>query len=135
MELRKMKMKKKQILALGTVGEEAMNILDVEINVYSEAKKFINGWLENVHLAGLPSPYCMICDEEGLIKELPLNIIATILYNANNKDNILPIQPIVGKCIICKEAANEDGEIEWMPLNVVDIIKILNILDVLNIAK
>ena len=123
-----MELRKKQILVLGNLEEEVIKVVDMEgKNVYDEARKAIDGWLENVHPAGLPNPYCMICDEEGLIRDKPLNIIATILYNANNKTNI---QPIIGTCIICKEERNEDDEMDWAPLNEDDVATILNILKI-----
>ena len=40
----------------------------------------VGGYIELVHPQGLQPPYCMIVNEEGLLKDLPLNRAGSLLY-------------------------------------------------------
>lgn len=57
------------------------------------------GWFQIINPYNLPRPYCIICDEEGQLKELQTNIIATILNQGL----------IVGDILIMKEVEGPDG--------------------------
>lgn len=60
--------------------------------------KTVGGWIEVVHPNGLPSPYCMIVNEEGLLLRLPLNLLGSMLYGTFQHGN-----PIVGDIVLVKE--------------------------------
>lgn len=59
----------------------------------------VGGWIEVVHPRGIHPPLCMIVDDEGLLKDKPINHIASIWYG----------YPIVGDVVICKEGWTPEG--------------------------
>lgn len=67
--------------------------------------EIVGGYIETVHPCMLTSPYLMIVNEEGLLKDLPLNESGSTLYGTG-----IHGQPIVGNIVIMKEGPNEDGE-------------------------
>ena len=61
--------------------------------------------IEIVHPKGLEEPYCMVVDDEGLLRDKPmLNIFASHLYGTHEHG-----QPIVGNALIMREVCTEDG--------------------------
>jgi hypothetical protein len=120
-------------------------ITEIEIdnmnNILEPVGKLVDGWCEHVNPVNLPPHYCFICDEEGRMKEKPLNILGTLLYNPGCHLEIEPStdneekskvwirgaqEPIVGKIVIMKEVYGPEG-IDLVGLNEVDILKILQI--------
>ena len=63
---------------------------------------FVGGYIEHVRPRGLPRPYCMIVNEEGLVHELPRNSAASALCDG--------IAPIVGDVLILKDDIDENGD-------------------------
>ena len=61
----------------------------------------LDGWMEVVHPKGLKPPCVMVVDEEGLIKNLPLNPVGCAFYETHKHS-----QPIVGKIYIAKQTGN-----------------------------
>jgi len=111
--------KGKLIVIRTSVLQESVNTIEVDYEegrLSDVVRKYVDGWLENVHPKGLERPYCMIVDEEGLIKELPINMIGSELYNHKT----LGFQPIVGNIVIVKEQM-VNGEIDWALLNDNDV--------------
>ena len=62
----------------------------------------VGGYIELVHPQGLQPPYCMIVNEEGLLKDLPLNRAGSLLYGTQFHGS-----PIVGDIVIMAE--------KWVP--------------------
>lgn len=60
--------------------------------------------IETVHPRRLPNPYVMIIDESGLLKELPVNPLASVLYETDRHG-----WPIFGTALLMKEAITIDG--------------------------
>lgn len=61
--------------------------------------------IERVNPLGLPDPYCMFVDEEGLLKERPvLNPIGSYLYGYHEHGN-----PTVGDILIGKNIMTDEG--------------------------
>lgn len=58
----------------------------------------VGGYIELVHPQGLQPPYCMIVNEEGLLKDLPLNRAGSLLYGTQFHGS-----PIVGDIVIMAE--------------------------------
>lgn len=58
----------------------------------------VGGLFEIVRPRGLQRPYVMICNESGLLEQLPLNIIGSSLYGTPEHG-----APIVGNIVIMKE--------------------------------
>ncbi|MDT3388898.1 MAG: DUF3846 domain-containing protein [Bacteroidota bacterium] len=68
-----------------------------------ELQKFVGGYIEIVYLAD--GKLCMVVNEEGKINHLPMNPIATRLFNLFTTG--APYDYIVGNVLIC-----ESNEIE-----------------------
>lgn len=66
-------------------------------------RDLIGGWLELVRPRYLPPEFVMLVDEEGLLKELPVNLIGSVLYGLTSPT------PIVGPVVIAAEGI-VDGE-------------------------
>ncbi len=58
----------------------------------------LDGLIEHVRPMRLPPPYCMIVDDEGLLKGLPINQIGCLLYQTDRHG-----QPIVGDIYIMRD--------------------------------
>lgn len=62
-------------------------------------------WIEVVHPIGLVYPYCIVCDEEGRLKDHQyINYAGSLLY-----DTPVHGQPIVGDIVIMKEIMTDEG--------------------------
>ncbi len=72
-----------------------MRIADFEQPAYKSVGKAVDGYIEIVHPRGLEFPYCMIVNEEGILRGLPTNLYGSHLYGHVN--------PIVGDIVILKE--------------------------------
>ena len=91
---------------------------DMEISVqdfaeplYKTVGAAVGGWIEHVLPRGLEAPYCLICNEEGLLKELPLNPIGNWLYGMQAHG-----QPIVGTIVLMKDEDIGGGEMDIVGL-------------------
>jgi hypothetical protein len=85
-----------------------------EGNIVTKLRELLDGgYLENVHPKGLPRPYCMVADEEGLIKGLEHNLIGSIIYGGM----------IVGTVVVLKEVY-KNGSYDWAPLEEVEAKRI-----------
>lgn len=65
--------------------------------LYKTVGKVVGGYIEIVHPKGLPKPYIMIVNEEGLLRDLPLNKTGCFLYQS-----YIHGFPIVGDIVIMK---------------------------------
>ena len=74
-----------------------------EIASTDDLRGLIGGWLELVRPRMLPPDFLMLVDEEGLLKELPVNLIGSALYGFGAPS------PIVGPIVIAAEGI-VDGE-------------------------
>jgi hypothetical protein len=72
------------------------HVLDI-LDCWSFGKHF-NGFFEIVHPKRLSKPFCMVADEEGLLKGLPKNEVGSFLYETDNHGI-----PIVGDVFLLKE--------------------------------
>ena len=70
--------------------------------LHHSAGAIVNDHIEVVRPINLKRPYVMICAESGLLKEMPLNLIASYLYSMQHHGN-----PIVGDVIIMRENSTE----------------------------
>lgn len=61
--------------------------------------------IDIVHAKNLKEPYCLVVDDEGLLKEEPeMNLVASYLYGALDHG-----QPLCGDAIIMKDRFTDDG--------------------------
>lgn len=64
----------------------------------------VGGFIEVVHPRGLPQPYCMVVNEEGLLRGLPHNAHGSLLYGTPEHG-----YPIVGDIVIMQEGWTDEG--------------------------
>ena len=67
--------------------------------LYAAVKPVLDGYMEIVRPVYLPEPFCILVNEEGILKNLPLNTVGSAWYNG----------PIVGNLIVMKRGFTEDG--------------------------
>ena len=79
--------------------------VDVSGDVYSVLQELLNGWPEHVRPKRLKPPYCMMVDDEGVYKELPVNYVGSYLYQTDKHGH-----PIVGDIYIFKDKIHACGD-------------------------
>ena len=72
--------------------------------LYETLGKEVGGWIEVVHPRGPPRHLCFVCNEEGLMYKLPMNVFGSVLYGTHQHGH-----PIVGNIVIMREGMTEDG--------------------------
>lgn len=85
--------------------ENQLSVRDFGAPLYKTIGEAVDGWIEIVRPGGLKSPYVMVVNEEGLIKDLPINIAGSILYGTPAHGS-----PIVGNIVIMKEGWTDEGK-------------------------
>lgn len=109
---------RKGVLMKGLVitTENKMQVREFDEPAYETIGKAVGGWIEVVHPKGLPGPFCMVVNEEGLLHGLPLNLFGCILYDTVRHGN-----PIVGDIVILKEGFTTPGERDFIGLDEDDV--------------
>ena len=74
------------------------------------------GFFEVVRCRTLPRKFVMLVDDCGMLKELPFNPVAQIIYGA----------PIAGTALIMCEDYDEDGEMDIFGLTLEDIDELMH---------
>ena len=90
----------------GVVITTDNKVYPVELSepLFQGAKEILGGYMEHVWPGGLKRPYCLLCNEEGLLMGLPMNAYGSFLYRTQIHGS-----PIVGNIIIMKDGY-ENGE-------------------------
>lgn len=81
-----------------------LSVQDFSAPLYKSVGDAVDGWIENVHPRGLSFPYCMIVNEEGLLRNLPYNAVGSYLYETQKHGS-----PILGNIVIMKEGMTPEG--------------------------
>ena len=101
--------------------QDEMYVKDFAWPLYKTIGEAVGGWIEIVHPRGLvraPSNICFVCNEEGLLHNLPMNVFGSILYGFHIHGN-----PIVGDSVFTREGIVNgepdlveltDADIEWI---------------------
>lgn len=84
--------------------DNTMSVKDFNQPLYKSVGAVVGGYIENVNPRGLPSPYCMIVNEEGILKGLPLNPVGSFLYLAHIHGS-----PILGDIVLMKYGLTSEG--------------------------
>lgn len=100
--------------------ENQLTVRDFGAPLYKTIGEAVDGWIEIVRPGGLKSPYVMVVNEEGLIKELPINIAGSILYGTPAHGS-----PIVGNIVIMKEGWTDEGK-DLLGLSDEDVVTLTN---------
>ncbi|MCU7521946.1 MAG: DUF3846 domain-containing protein [Ignavibacteria bacterium] len=98
--------------------------LTTEIKMYDEPfyktiGEDVDGWIEIVRPRDLPEGLVMVVDEEGLIKNKPVNLLGSLFYGH--------YAPIVGDIVLIREGMTNEG-MDFMSLTDAQINFIENIL-------
>lgn len=81
-------------------------VCDYGLPLYKTVGKTVGGYIEIVHPRRLERPYCIIVDEEFLLKNDPIfNLVGSWLYQTD-----IHGCPICGTIVIMKDGYNADGE-------------------------
>lgn len=96
--------------------ENKMQVREFDEPAYESIGKAAGGWIEVVHPKGLPDPFCMVVNEEGLLQNLPWNLFGSFLYGTIYHGN-----PIVGDIVLLKEGYTDAGERDLIGLDEEDI--------------
>lgn len=84
---------------LKITSDNELYIIDVDMNNYKAIQEEIGGYFETVHTQLMfdyfKAPVLMLVDEEGLLKELPLNLFGSYFYETQKHGN-----PIAGDVIL-----------------------------------
>lgn len=105
-----------------------VSVLDLNPHNYLEALQgAIGGYIEEVRARNLPKPFCMLVDEEGLLKGLPINEFGCYLYDTANHGNV-----IVGDLLILKRERFPDGSWDFAGLSDQDIDTVYSLIDAFN---
>ena len=102
------------LLKYDTDGNES--IVDVKKPLYKSLEEMLGSYPEHVRPRGLRRPYCMMVDDEGLLKGLPENPIGSYLYETDVHGH-----PIVGDIYIAKERPNMTSSYDIVGLTDSDI--------------
>lgn len=80
--------------------------------------------IDIVHAVNLPEPYCLVVDDESLLKGTPtLNLVASYLYGAESYG-----QPLCGNVLIMKDEYTPEG-IDTVGLTEGDEIHLIELLN------
>nr|DAE19444.1 MAG TPA: protein of unknown function (DUF3846) [Podoviridae sp. ctyDR6]DAH35311.1 MAG TPA: protein of unknown function DUF3846 [Caudoviricetes sp.] len=93
-----------------------MRVQEFSNPAYKSIGEVVEGWIEVVRPARLKRPYCMVVNEEGVFRNLPMNIFGSFLYGTDNHG-----APILGDIVLLKEGINSDGERDLLGLTEQDI--------------
>jgi hypothetical protein len=72
----------------------------VELKDYEEIKNKIGGYIEIVMPVGLPD-YCLIIDDEGLLKNLPVNFCGSMWYGFCKHGQLIVGDILISKPNLC----------------------------------
>lgn len=103
---------------IGVSGFFTVKPIDSRKDLNEEIHKLLGGaFYEIVRPALMPYPYLMLVDDEGLLKNLPINPTASILYGFLQHGS-----PICGPALIMKDIKTEDGKHDIAPLDGEEIV-------------
>ena len=73
--------------------DNKISIIDVNFDDYKALRRAIGGYVETVHTQIMydyfRAPVLMLVDEEGLLKDLPTNAVASYFYGYQNHGHII----------------------------------------------
>lgn len=93
-----------------------MRVQEFSKPVHKSIGDAVGGWIEVVHPKRLEYPYCMVVNEEGVLRKLPINSFGSFLYGTDTHG-----WPIAGDAVLMKEGYNSDGKLDILGLDEQDI--------------
>ena len=98
-----------------------MRVQEFSEPAYKSIGEAVGGWIEVVRPVRLGRPYCMVVNEEGLLRNLPMNVLGSFLYGTDKHGS-----PIAGDIVLLREGINRDGEYDLLGLTEQDIEYLCN---------
>ena len=98
-----------------------MRVQEFSEPAYKSIGEAVGGWIEVVHPVRLGCTYCMVVNEEGLLRNLPVNSFGSYLYGTDTHGS-----PIAGDIVLLGEGINSDGEYDLLGLTEQDIEYLCN---------
>ena len=89
-----------------------MRVQEFPKPVHKSIGDAVGGWIEIVHPMRLGQPYCMIVNEGGTLRNLPINVFGSFLYGFDRH-----CVPILGNIVLLKEGINSNGEPDILGLD------------------
>ena len=77
---------------------------DFAAPLYMSLGEAVGGCIELVNPRGLPAPYCMVINDEGLLRGLSFNPVGSYLYETHKHGS-----PIVGTVVLMKTGFTSSG--------------------------
>lgn len=106
--------------------EETMYVKEFDLPLYQSVGDVVGGYIEKVCPRGLKEPFCFLCNEEGLLKNLPINVMGSLWYGTLDHG-----QPIVGTIVVMK-LGYRDGEPDIIGLEDSEIDEIKSMVTVVS---
>lgn len=106
--------------------EETMYVKEFDLPLYQSVGDVVGGYIEKVSPRGLKEPFCFLCNEEGLLKNLPINVMGSLWYGTLDHG-----QPIVGTIVVMK-LGYRDGEPDIIGLEDSEIDEIKSMVTVVS---
>ncbi len=85
-------------------AKDKVEIRDFQEPLYKTVGAVVGGGIEIVRPVGLKQPFVMIVNDEGLLMDLELNAIGSLLYGT-----LAHGSPIVGDIVVMKMGFTEEG--------------------------
>jgi hypothetical protein len=89
-----------------------MRVQEFSKPTYKSLEDAVGGYFEVVRPVRLKRPYCMIVNEEGMLRNLPINGFGSFLYGVDRH-----CIPVLGDIVLLKEGINSDGEQDILGLD------------------
>ena len=93
-----------------------MRVQEFSEPAYKSIGEAVGGWIEVVCPVRLKRPYCMVVNEEGMLRNLPMNTFGSFLCGMDKHGS-----PIAGDIVLLKEGINSDGDFDLLGLTELDI--------------
>lgn len=97
-----------------------MYIKEFSDPLYKTVGEVVNGYIELVHPKGLEYPLCMIVNDEGTIRQFPINLLGCMLYGTAQHG-----WPICGDVVIM-EVGYRNGERDIVGLSDGEVVSLIS---------
>lgn len=104
-------------------ADNKVSIKDFGSPLCATLGKEVKGDIELVHPRGLPAPFCMVVNEDGINLNLPFNIVGSFFYKTH-----IHGWPILGTAVFLKEGMTKQG-IDFIGLEDEDVTKLKAIIE------
>lgn len=104
------------MIYISTTGFFTVKKIDWSKDLNKQLHDQLHGFYEIVHPQWLPRPYLMLCDDEGMLKRLDINPVASVLYGYH----------IAGPILILKEEWDPEGSPDITGLTKDDVSAVIS---------